>query len=144
MPTPEERFSTALHYGARAWRLVLDRRLKDLGLSQAGWMTVTMVAKAGRPCSQAELAHQVGVEAATMVTMLDRLVRDDLVARGPSPSDRRVKLITLTDKGSRLFSRVQQEAEACRLELLAGIDAAELAAATSILERVRAAAEALS
>lgn len=139
----DERFSTSLHYTARLWRLVLDRRLKDLGLGQAGWMTIAMAAKTGSPCSQSELAHQVGVEGATMVAMIDRLVRDGLVVRSPSPSDRRVKLISLTEEGRLLHARVKQEAEACRKELLQGIDEQALLQATEVLEQVRRAAEAV-
>jgi len=85
MATPlDERFSTALHTCARGWRLVLDRRLKDLGMSQASWMTVAMASKAEQPLSQTELARRVGVEDATMVLEncpFDKIARDhtDLV-----------------------------------------------------------------
>jgi len=44
--TLEERFSRALHNTARIWRVALDARLKNLGVSQAGWMTFAMIARA--------------------------------------------------------------------------------------------------
>jgi len=137
MPPVEERFSTALHSTARSWRLAVDRRLKDLGLSQAGWMTVAMAAKAKEPLSQIELANRVGVEGATMVAMLDRLARDDLVERQPSPTDRRVKLVVLTPAGSALYDKVRTEAATVRKKLLAGIDAKQLLAATELLEQLQ-------
>ncbi|MBB5200650.1 hypothetical protein HNR39_002492 [Glaciimonas immobilis] len=34
---------------ARAWRQALDRRLKDLGVGQAGWMAIAVIAKAAQP-----------------------------------------------------------------------------------------------
>jgi len=142
-PTLEERFSIALHTTARSWRLALDRRLKFLGLSQAGWMTVAMVAKAGEPMSQAELATAVGVEAATMVPMLDRLVRDGLVVRQPSETDRRIKLIALTDAGQALYQKVRAEADAFRTELLTGVDMAAIQQATELLESLRNTVEAM-
>ena len=83
--TLEERFSTALHNSARGWRLAVDRRLKHLGLSQAGWMTVAMIAKAAAPLSQIELAQRLGIEGATLAAMLDRLARAGLIQRQPSP-----------------------------------------------------------
>ena len=132
----EERFALALHTTARRWRNRLDRRLKFLGLSQAGWMTITSVAKIGKPMSQTELATAVGVEGATMVTMLDRLVRDGLVERQPSPTDRRIKLISLTEAGKAIFGKVCTEADLYRDELLAGCDAVALEQATTILERI--------
>jgi len=139
--TLEERFSIALHNTARSWRLALDRRLKFLGMSQAAWMTIAMVAKAGSPMSQAELANAVGVEAATMVPMLDRLVRDGLVVRQPSETDRRIKQVALTDAGQALYQKVRAEADAFRAELLAGVDAAALQQATALLETLRATVE---
>ncbi len=142
MPTLEERFSTALHSTARGWRLAVDRRLKDLGMSQASWMTVAVAAKAKAPLAQIELANRVGVEGATMVAMLDRLARDGLVERVPSQTDRRVKLVVLTPAGTRLYDKVQTEAKAVRRELLSGIDAAVLLAATELLEQLQEVVEA--
>ena len=70
----EERFANALHSAARAWRQVVDRRLKCLGLSHASWTTIAVAAKARSPLSQSELAERIGVEGATMVAMVDRLI----------------------------------------------------------------------
>jgi hypothetical protein len=44
MKEHEERFAAALHNAARAWRQALDRRLKHLGISGAGWMTIAAAA----------------------------------------------------------------------------------------------------
>lgn len=138
MPHPaDERFSAALHSTARAWRIGLDRRLKFLGLSQAGWMTIAKVAKAGKPMSQTELANAVGVEGATMVTMLDRLVRGGLVERQASTTDRRIKLISLTKAGKSLYGKVHAEAGVFRQELLTGFAEAELEQAIALLDRIR-------
>ena len=135
--TPSERFSRALHYGARAWRQQLDKRLKHLGIGQSGWMTIAMVAKSGEPMSQKTLATLVEVEGSSMVAMLDRLERDGLVQRLPSPLDRRVKLVRLTEAGFTVYEEVKREAAAMRASTLAGIDPAALEAATSLLETVR-------
>ena len=136
MATLDERFSAALHGSARGWRLILDRRLKDLGMSQASWMTVAMASKAAQPLSQTELARRVGVEDATMVAMIDRLVKAGLVTREPSPTDRRVKLVVVTRAGAKLYAKVHTEGAAVRRELLAGLDSAQLRAATELLERL--------
>jgi len=141
MSTLEERFSAALHNTARGWRLAVDRRLKDLGMSQASWMAVAVAAKAKAPLAQIELASRVGVEGATMVAMLDRLEKSGLVARVPSETDRRVKLVRLTPAGTKLYAKVQTEAAAVRKELLGGIDPKLLLAATELLEGLQAVVE---
>ncbi len=137
---PEERFTNAMHFAAHAWKLALDRRLKNHGLSRAGWKTLAVIARAPEPLSQAAISDMVGVEGATMVSTLDRLEKSGLIQRLVSKMDRRVKLVTLTGPGQQLFNEVQSVATSARKELLAGISAAELAKATSLLEEIAAAA----
>ncbi|MDP9084779.1 MAG: MarR family transcriptional regulator [Pseudomonadota bacterium] len=129
----EERFSDALHNTSRAWRQALDRRLKYLGVSQASWMTIAVAAKAKWPLSQSELADRLAVEGATMVAMIDRLVKGGLVMREPSTTDRRVKRILLTEAGTLLYDKVRTEAAAFRKDLLANIDPKKLLIATELL-----------
>jgi MarR family transcriptional regulator for hemolysin len=143
MSDVEERFSGALHNTSRAWRQALDRRLKYLGVSQASWMTIAVAAKARSPLSQSELADKLAVEGATMVAMVDRLVKAGLVIREPSTTDRRIKRVVLTEAGNLLYDKVREEAAAFRQELLAGIDAKKLLAATELLERLQGVLETL-
>jgi MarR family transcriptional regulator for hemolysin len=133
-----ERFSAAVHNTARGWRLLIDKQLKHLGIGQAGWMTIAMIAKSGEAMSQRALADLVGVEGPSMVSMLDRLEREGLVTRAPSPTDRRVKLVHLTDAGTALYKQVKDQANAVRGSLLGDIDPAQLEAATGLLELLRA------
>ena len=137
MTTLEERFSGALHNTSRAWKAAIDRRLKYLGMSQASWTTIATIAKADAPMSQIELANKLGIEAATMVTMIDRLSKAGLIVREASPVDRRVKLIVLTDEGTKLYAKVKHEADIFRIELLADIDAKKLLVATELLEHLQ-------
>ena len=142
MQSIKERFSSALHHSARTWRLGLDRRLKDLGLGQAGWMAVAILAKADGLLSQSELADRLGVEGATMVAMIDRLVKRGLVERQPCPKDRRIKRVALTEDGWALYATVKAEADAFRREILKKVDEEALLKATELLERLREVIEA--
>jgi MarR family transcriptional regulator for hemolysin len=134
----DERFSGILHNTSRSWRQAMDRRLKYLGMSQASWMTVAMAAKADSPLSQSELADRLGIEGATMVAMVDRLVSAGLVRREASTTDRRVKRVVLTRAGLDLYEKVKNEAAALRRELLADVDPKKLLAATELLELLQA------
>jgi MarR family transcriptional regulator for hemolysin len=138
MSSIEERFSAALHGTARNWRLAIDRRLKHLGLSQASWMAIAYVAKQKESMSQTKLASCVGVEDPTMVSTIDRLVKAGYVVRTPSGTDRRVKLVSLTEQGQQIYNSVRQEADAVRLELLGKADPAVLRVATEFLETMLA------
>jgi MarR family transcriptional regulator for hemolysin len=140
----EERFANALHSTAHLWRLAMNRRLKYLGVSQASWMTIAVAAKARSPLSQSELAERLAVEGATMVTMIDRLVKAGLVVREPSTADRRVKHVILTEAGNRLYDKVKAEAAALCKDLLAGIEAQKLSAAAELLKELQELLEAAS
>ncbi len=134
----EERFSDALHSTSRSWKQAVDRRLKYLGVSQASWMTIAIAAKATSPLSQSELADRLGVEGATMVAMVDRLVKAGLVAREASSTDRRIKRVVLTTAGVAIYEKVKTEADTLRKQLLAKMDPKKLQAATELLDNLRA------
>ena len=142
MPTLEERFSIALHHTARVWRQALDARLKDLGMGQAGWMAIACVAKAGAPLSQTELAKQLSIEGPSVVATIDRLVASGLVERTPCATDRRVKLVILTDAGREVYAKVSAEATAFRDATLSDVERGALRNATDMLEALRARIEA--
>ena len=64
--------------------------------------------------AQRELGHTTGVDPSILVTLLNPLEADGLVARERDPADRRRHLVTLTAAGERQLasaSRAQQQAE---------------------------------
>ena len=136
-PSPEERFTLALHYAYRGWRAALDRGMRDMGISQAGWVAVAYVAKATQPISQSELANQVGVEAATMVSTIDRLEKAGLVERIASETDRRVKHVKVTPAGQAVYDKVKARADAIRAEVIGKLPPVKLAQATELLEQLQ-------
>lgn len=130
----DDRFLQALQGSARAWRLALERHLKANGLTMAGWNALTAVAGSPEPPSQRELARRLGVDGATLVTTLDRLVTGGLVRRDSEPGDRRVKRIALTPQGGTVMGHVHAEAAALRRLTVARLDADAMAAAAAVLE----------
>ena len=132
-----ERFENALYNLATDWRHAVDRRLKYLGISMASWMTIAAASQVRSPLSQSELADMLSVSGASMVHMIDRLVKDGLVIREPSISDRRVNRIVITDAGHRLYAVLKDEAAAVRQELLASMELEKLAHLTELLEQMQ-------
>jgi DNA-binding MarR family transcriptional regulator len=70
------------------------------GLSQ-GRFTVLMLLNRDpeRGLSPSDLAERSGVTRATMTGLLDGLERDELIKREPHSGDRRMLVVTLTEKG---------------------------------------------
>ena len=90
MPNTDEFIGVMISDVARMLRTTFDRRVRKLGLTRAQWLVLTRLHR--RPgASQSELADRLAVEGATMVAMVDRLVKAGLVIREPSTTDRRIK-----------------------------------------------------
>src|SRR5690242_12971564 len=76
--------------------------------------------------SGSELAGMVGIGAAALTGMIDRLVVQDLVARAEDPHDRRVRRIALTRAGKELIASIFNAGEEKMRTLLSRLSAEEL------------------
>jgi MarR family transcriptional regulator for hemolysin len=99
-------------------------------------MAIAIVAQSSRPLSQKSLSDQLGVAAATLVATLDRLEASGLIARVPCSTDRRVRLIHLTNSGRDLCGKIRIEADRFRSAKLSHFDAVALRSATKFLEEL--------
>jgi MarR family transcriptional regulator, transcriptional regulator for hemolysin len=133
----DERFENALRNTAMVWRQAVDRRLRRLGTSRVGWMTIVVVMQARSPLSQTALADTLAVSRASMVHTIDHLVKDGLVKREPSVCDRRLKRIVVTDAGAHLYALLRDEVVAVRRQMLAIVELEELVHLTELLEQLR-------
>ncbi|KOC90501.1 MarR family winged helix-turn-helix transcriptional regulator [Winslowiella iniecta] len=136
LDTQQRNFSRLLHLTAHAWRLAIDRRLKGNGLSMNSWLAVATIASKNEPMTQKALAQVLGLEEASVVPLIDRLVRKNLVQRVQPEEDRRKRLLLVTEQGSEVFRRVKIEADALRNELLANIDEQDLAVTEKVLQQL--------
>lgn len=129
-------FSRLLHLTAHAWRLAVDRRLKESGLSMSSWLAIASVATASEPPTQKALAQLLWLEEASVVPLVDRLVKQQLLARVQPKEDRRKRLLVLTEQGGEAFATVKTQADALRAQLLADIDPAALAVTENVLQQL--------
>lgn len=132
-PSTED-FARLLHVTAHDWRTALDRRLRPLGLSRATWMVLAFVRKLNGP-SQTVLAEQLGLEGPSVVRLIDRLEREQLVERRGA-KDRRVKTVHLTPKGEDLSAEIWRVAGYLRKELMRDIPIEEVERSMELLSRL--------
>ncbi|MCW2975378.1 MAG: transcriptional regulator, MarR family [Actinomycetia bacterium] len=81
-----------------------------------------------------DLAAHERISAPALTKHVDRLERDGLVVRTPSPNDGRRIGLALTDEGQRLLRRVRSRRTAWLATRLRGLDADELAAVEAAIE----------
>ncbi|MBS3647909.1 winged helix-turn-helix transcriptional regulator [Pseudaminobacter sp. 19-2017] len=106
----------------RLYRAEFDRRIAaaGLGISPADARTLSHATRCG-PIRQNLLAGRIGVEAMTVSESLDRLEGQGLVERGIDPSDRRAKLVHVTDAGAAMLGRIHEIAQSLWADASAGV-----------------------
>ncbi len=103
---PADPFAATLHKWLevsmhRSMRgLICYARESGLSMSQMG--ALIHIHRRGHS-GVTDLGDHLGVTSAASSQMLDRLVHEGLILRSVDPSDRRVKQITLTDKGHQVL-----------------------------------------
>jgi DNA-binding MarR family transcriptional regulator len=135
------------HSAAHAWRamrtLVFDLHDRRSQVSEALELSFIRVKALGRlvrgPLTMRELAGQLAIDAPYTTVVVDDLERRGLVRRSTSSDDRRVKIVTITEAGTRaagIADKILSEPPPA----LAALRPAELAELNQILSRLIAAA----
>jgi MarR family transcriptional regulator, transcriptional regulator for hemolysin len=90
--------------------------LADLGLSPRSH-TVLVTAMTGA-YTQTELARIIGLDKTTMVVTVDELEAAGLAERRPSPTDRRARVIAVTEAGARQVLAAEKVLDRVREDVL--------------------------
>jgi len=86
--------------------------------------------------SQVRLAGLVGVDAMTVVRIVDRMESERLLERRPDPADRRSRCLYLTPRARPLLHEIRHLGDLSRAEVLAGIRGEDLQVFMDVLERM--------
>jgi DNA-binding MarR family transcriptional regulator len=84
-----------------------------------------------------ELSNRLMVSNGNVTGLTERLVSEGLVARQPSPRDRRESRVKLTAQGKRVFDRMTPVHERWIDELFAGLTRAEMAQLLDLLGKLK-------
>jgi MarR family transcriptional regulator for hemolysin len=99
---------------AKAFETTFDLTLRNrvgITVSQSRVIGTLVLIKNGM--TQKEIADRIGIEAATIVPIIDKMEELGMVERKPDPKDRRINLIFLTRKSEALWNSIVE----CALEL---------------------------
>lgn len=132
----DEQFAETLHQVAHAWRTELSRRLRPQGFSHSRWLLLLHLSR-NDGCTHRELAHNMGIEAPTLVRLVDHMEQEGLLKRCISETDRRVKHLRLTATGKKAVERILSSAAELRKEILAGSSKEDVGIALKVLQNIR-------
>ncbi len=122
--------STGLGYLIRSTHKVFSRRLASElavhGISFKQYFYLRALLEEDR-ISQIELSARVGMNRATVTSVLDTMEAQNLVRRVPDPDDRRVYLVELTAKGKKLRAPIMSTIASIQAAASAGISERDLA-----------------
>ncbi|SMH54585.1 MarR family winged helix-turn-helix transcriptional regulator [Mesorhizobium australicum] len=132
----ELRFGYLIHDVSRLRRTIFDRWLAPSGITRSQWWVLAFLARQdGMP--QTDLADQLDVGKVALGALIDRLEAAGFAERRPAPSDRRVKLVCLTQKGRELLRTLRRNSREFNQRILAGIAAEDVVAAIGTLGQIK-------
>jgi MarR family transcriptional regulator for hemolysin len=121
---------------SHAFRRALNAELAKEGITYRQWEVLARIAMQGE-LSQSELADCLGIEAPTLVGILDRMERDGWLDRYNCPNDRRKKRIRATDKADAVWARMVDCAHRVRLHAKQGLSQEDLDHLRSVCAKIR-------
>ena len=126
-----------LNQAARTVGRAFDEAMAAAGGSLPVWL-ILLNLKVRRPGTQRELAEAVGIREATLTHHLNAMDAGGLITRARDAANRRVQVVTLTEKGDQAFQSLAAAAVAFDARLRAGLADTDLAALTTLLARLSA------
>jgi MarR family transcriptional regulator for hemolysin len=123
-------FSKAAH----SLQTELTARLEHIGLTPRA-QCVLIKALEGEQ-TQIRLAERCGLDKTTMVVTVDKLEKAGLVERRPSPTDRRARIIAVTEKGKALAEEGDALIEGIYTDILGSLPDDERAVFANALSRL--------
>ncbi|HET6869134.1 MAG TPA: MarR family winged helix-turn-helix transcriptional regulator [Solirubrobacteraceae bacterium] len=108
--------------------------LEDLGISPRAH-TVLTTAMCGEH-TQSEIARLVGLDKTTMVVTVDELEAAGLAERRPSSTDRRARVIAVTESGKRKVKQADTVLDRVRTDVLSVLEPEERAVFLAALGRL--------
>jgi DNA-binding MarR family transcriptional regulator len=124
-PSPNAEFAGQLFF--RLWRASHTRfaeALDPVGLRPPTFGLLNVLG-ARDGAIQQEISAEMGIDPSTTVSLIDELEAAGLAKRGPHPSDRRARELTITPKGRRTLERARRLATQVEEDVLHGLTVAE-------------------
>ncbi|MFM2481800.1 transcriptional regulator SlyA [Celerinatantimonas sp. YJH-8] len=125
----------------RLWRGVADRYLKPLGLTHPRWTALWKLARMDGEVSQKRLADALELELPSLMRTLGQLESQGLIERKTCETDRRARIVMMTEAGQLLLSEIEQRILLIRQSLLAGIPEDQLQLFEQLLMQISSNAE---
>lgn len=117
----------------------LGRLFREYGLTSSQYNVLRILRDEGKPLPSLEIAARLIQVVPAITGLIDRLEKQDLVARVRCETDRRVVYVTLTPKAHQMLAQIDVPLERLHRQLLGHLSDGELSQLVSLLEKSQAA-----
>ena len=125
-PGIDSEITWLLHRAAQRLSVVIGEQAEKHGLTLRDHIILSSLDK-WPGLTQIELAKTVGLDKTTLMSQLDRLEQQGLVARRPDPRDRRARIPELTPAGDQRRTEVARASAGAESEMLSVFSPADVA-----------------
>lgn len=121
---------------AKAFVRALESELREkVGVTVGQWKVMVMLINQDG-LTQKEIAERLGLEGPTIIPIIDKMEKDDLVVRKVDPSDRRNNKIYRTEKANELWNEMLKCATKVRQVSLKDIPEVNIDITKKVLEHI--------
>jgi MarR family 2-MHQ and catechol resistance regulon transcriptional repressor len=129
-----------IYYTASQIKKKASDFFQKFGLTDVQFNVLMLLVYQSQPdggLSQAQLSDMMLVNRANITSLIDRMEKAQLVVRTSADADRRSNIVRLTDKGKKLFNKVEPLYQKQVRQLMSILSPEEQAKIISILEKIR-------
>ncbi|GJE81188.1 MarR family winged helix-turn-helix transcriptional regulator [Methylorubrum thiocyanatum] len=130
-------YTHALLLSGRQWRRLANATTDAHGVSEAKALPLVLIGRLGGEPRQNALAEAVGIEGPSLVRLLDQLEAAGLVTRKEDPTDRRAKVLSLTDTGRSQVARIEADLDRLRKAVFSKVSASDLEASLRVFRAIQ-------
>lgn len=109
-----------LHNASRAIKRRFETRAAEVGLTSAQWRVLVQLLINGA-LPQARLAEALEIEPISVSRIIDRMEQAGWVTRAADPNDRRIRIITHTEKAQAAFDDARLMADSIYAQAFKGL-----------------------
>lgn len=130
-------YTHALLLSGRQWRRLANSTTDAHGVSEAKALPLVLIGRLGGEPRQNALAEAVGIEGPSLVRLLDQLEAAGLVTRKEDTTDRRAKVLSLTDTGRSVVARIEADLDRLRKAVFSKVSASDLEASLRVFRAIQ-------
>jgi MarR family transcriptional regulator, transcriptional regulator for hemolysin len=128
-------FALITSRSAKIFSEVLEKELRPFNVTRSQWIAMYYI-YVSEIITQRELADKLCVKEPTLARLLQKMENDGIVCRSNSTSDKRMKYLTLTEKGKAICFKLVPVVEKYKDDIVSGIDDCELQIFKKVLDKM--------